>query len=243
MVDGDWLSLTEAVNSPYYPQRHDEVVLFRQGYDHFLRELSTTFPSLHRKFTKLPNTFGPVSFFRVENVRFELGPPTYCTLTLRQIPDETELTINYIDVNGISDFIILKDRYEASKLNNFMVRQQVVALFAQGQKYTGEVVAVSKDQSPWEKYEVAWFVLHYLLLLLPPPFKYYFIFFWLGRMETVQKLAPGNSNPRKAVTRHGNQRPDPRPPYPLSAKMVGAFSDSKKFAPVFEDCVGFYLQR
>ena len=94
-------------------------------------------------------------------MQFHCGPPTFCSLVLRPIISESVIApdvfvLSYQDLDNLSDFIILQERYERSVERDFQVGQKVAALYSDDSLYEGTVVRISARDSPWEKYEVEW---------------------------------------------------------------------------------------
>jgi len=66
-------------------------------------------------------------------------------------------TLSYHDLEGISDFLIQKSRYDESVEKNFEVGEKVIGLYSDDVSYTGTVASTTADSSdPWEMYVVKW---------------------------------------------------------------------------------------
>lgn len=148
-----WTRDINRQRSLYIPQIHDQVAYFVQGHEAFveiLRYKRRHFDiSLGIFFQDLPwKLYYPFPYIlkcTVESIRYNVGPPVWCELKLgtnlldslssdvgssssrdKKKKTDTFITVRYfIDMENVSDFIILWDLYEWGISRNWNIRQTV----------------------------------------------------------------------------------------------------------------------
>ena len=165
----EWTLQTTSTIIPYIPQLGDEICYFRQGHQQFL-DLVPNLPSLFIQ--SLPwdlfPDLGPVTEGTVSGLEFLVGPPTVIKMQItmltrrRQIINIPTFKVVYYDHPEMTDFVILRQRYEDSQ-NKFNLRQgtKVKVIFTGDALYDANIVASEPfspefPDSPWHKYTVQW---------------------------------------------------------------------------------------
>ncbi|KAG0023305.1 Bromodomain and WD repeat-containing protein 3 [Entomortierella chlamydospora] len=172
----DWIKVNEPRKTPYHPQIGDYVVYFRQGHSIYLKETPLR-SKLNLKIvpyikdTRLPwATFG-----RVSRITYNVGPPTWCTITLEEqfltstfgLPPNPEFTasrrrfeVEFHDLGDVPDFIVLYDVFQEGMNAHYVVGEQIWASF-DGSAYPGTISnQVIEDEnlpdSMWMAFEISW---------------------------------------------------------------------------------------
>ncbi|KAG0054190.1 Bromodomain and WD repeat-containing protein 3 [Gryganskiella cystojenkinii] len=175
-LPSDWIRVNEPRKTPYHPQLGDHVAYLRQGHSMYLKETPLR-QRLNLKvvpFTKDPN-LPWVTFGRVSRITYNVGPPTWCTITLdEQIldsaygyppnpqfsPSRRRFEIEFHDLGDVPDFIILYSLFQEGINAQYSVGEQIWASF-DGASYAGTISAQVVDDpalpdSHWMAFEVAW---------------------------------------------------------------------------------------
>ncbi|CAG0887382.1 unnamed protein product [Darwinula stevensoni] len=118
-----WLSEVRPRDTPYFPQMGDEVMYFRQGHELYLEHVQKTSAySLNqrdRPWNRVCN-IREQELVKVTGMHFELRPPRLACIKLSLVNpstgrcSETNFTIKYHDMNGVLDFLVLKQIYDRS---------------------------------------------------------------------------------------------------------------------------------
>jgi len=134
-------------------------------------------------FTKDPN-LPWVTFGRVSRITYNVGPPTWCTITLEEqildsawgyppspqfSPSRRRFEIEFHDLGDVPDFIILYSVFQGGINAQFSAGEQIWASF-DGASYSGTITTQVVDdpslpESLWMAFEVSWYV-HFDFYLL-----------------------------------------------------------------------------
>ncbi|KAI9501678.1 hypothetical protein GGI26_004209 [Coemansia sp. RSA 1358] len=154
----DWILATKPSTVPYRPQIGDIVVYFKEGHEDFWKSPFRCKKLNERllPYVAMPNLSVAV-FGKVTGLRYAVGPPTYCTVKLQLLENQTiedldmeavgnhELThksiqVQYHDCEGIPDFIILYSRYRASLRSSLKGGDSVSVLFDEDQAHRATII-------------------------------------------------------------------------------------------------------
>ncbi|KAJ1651943.1 hypothetical protein IWQ61_007605 [Dispira simplex] len=156
---------------PYRPQMDDLIVYFPEGHQQFLAEstLKDHFKSQHYPWKVFP-FLGHTVFGVVKDIKYQVGPPTLCTLTIQQVilPVDTlqgkmtesvtndenpssytapsfaltkhRLKIEYHDTTSCPDFVILFSLYQYSLRQQLRLNEQVIVVFNDEEKYQARII-------------------------------------------------------------------------------------------------------
>ncbi|KAJ1960397.1 hypothetical protein IWQ62_004248, partial [Dispira parvispora] len=156
---------------PYRPQMDDLVVYFPKGHQQFLAEspLKDQFKSQHYPWKLFP-FLGHTVFGVIKDIKYQVGPPTVCTLTIQQVIlpvdtlqgkiDESDtggenpstyttpsfaltkhrLKVEYHDTTSCPDFVILFSVYQHSLQQRLRLNEQVIVLFNDEEKYQARII-------------------------------------------------------------------------------------------------------
>ncbi|KAJ2875507.1 hypothetical protein GGH93_001526 [Coemansia aciculifera] len=161
----DWILATTPSTVPYRPQVGDIIAYFREGHEDFWKS-----PSRCKKLSDklLPYVMVPslavAAFGKVVGMRYSVGPPTYCTVKIQLLKNQTieeldmegndshELTrrciqVQYHDCDGVPDFLILYSRYRASLRRSLKCGDSVSVLFDEDQAHSA-VITEFRDIKP-----------------------------------------------------------------------------------------------
>jgi hypothetical protein len=167
-----WLLQTKPLLQPYCPQIGDSVVYFPQGHMLYIEAVR------NEKVYSLKNFQAPWDTYDLQDhtccivaaIHHHIGPPTTCSVTLVQhIQDNCTIeslrnawsfTVKYHDMDGVLDFIILKDTFTAAISKEWPANTKFHS-FIDGSWWSGNVLerrAVSVDypNSHWLCYNVQW---------------------------------------------------------------------------------------
>lgn len=119
----EWITSTKPKKSPYVPQIGDEVVYFRQGHEIYAEAVKSR-QAYELDEQSLPwnkQSIKIQEFCKVTGLKFEIKPPRLVCLKLSIIDQETGtllpdkyFTLKYHDMNGVADFVILRQIYDKS---------------------------------------------------------------------------------------------------------------------------------
>ncbi len=123
----EWTTETNCLKLPYYPQIGDEVVYFRVGHQEYINAVKSRGLDMKGlktyKYTETEHKDNEIIYAQVVDIEFEskkTEPKHFLKIELHEIdPNDDRLTINsfyirYHRMEGISDFIILRQMYEKS---------------------------------------------------------------------------------------------------------------------------------
>ncbi|KAF8937340.1 Bromodomain and WD repeat-containing protein 3 [Dissophora ornata] len=175
-LPSDWIKSNEPRKSPYHPQIGDYVAYLRQGHSLYLKEtpLRSKLNLKIAPYIKDPS-LPWVMFGRVSRITYNVGPPTWCTVTLEEqilssawgYPPNAEFTasrrrfdVEFHDLGDVPDFIVLYDVFQEGVNAHYDVGEQIWASF-DGSIYSGTISdQVIEDQSLpesfWMAYEISW---------------------------------------------------------------------------------------
>ncbi|CAF0748059.1 unnamed protein product [Brachionus calyciflorus] len=114
----DWLTSSRPRKTPYVPQIGDEIVYFRQGHELYLQAVRDKKIYEIDEKTLPSNKCRVQEFCKVTSIKIEIKPPRLVCLKLNVIDAQTgeltgqKLTIKYHDLDGVVDFLILRQYYE-----------------------------------------------------------------------------------------------------------------------------------
>ncbi|KAG0202243.1 Bromodomain and WD repeat-containing protein 3 [Mortierella sp. GBA30] len=172
----DWIRVNEPRKTPYHPQIGDYVAYLRQGHSYYLNETPLRF-RLNQKI--VPYIKDPklswVTFGRVSRITYNVGPPTWCTVTLEEqilssawgyppnpefTPSRRRFEVEFHDLGEVPDFIVLYSVFEQGVNSHYDVGEQIWASF-DGSIYSGTISNQVVDDnnlpdSLWMAYEVSW---------------------------------------------------------------------------------------
>jgi len=160
-----WISMKSPKLHPYFPQIEDRVAILRKGYEKWRQHaLKLVHSNVRTKIQSesLPENSRPVEFYQITELRFHIGPPTFCTVTLHSLEngieieeETTEFELSFQDIDSVSDFMILKSRFDASCQKNFQVGQRVSVTYPEA-IFRGVISECKKTDDPWEKFLISW---------------------------------------------------------------------------------------
>ncbi|KAG0364885.1 Bromodomain and WD repeat-containing protein 3 [Gamsiella multidivaricata] len=175
-LPSDWIKVNEPRKSPYHPQIGDYVAYLRQGHSLYLKEtpLRSKLNLKAAPYIKDPS-LPWVTFGRVSRITYNVGPPTWCTITLEEqilssawgYPPTPEFStsrrrfeVEFHDLGEVPDFIVLYSVFQEGINAHYDVGEQIWASF-DGSVYTGTISGhVIEDEnfpeSLWMAYEVSW---------------------------------------------------------------------------------------
>ncbi|KAG0252006.1 Bromodomain and WD repeat-containing protein 3, partial [Mortierella polycephala] len=175
-LPSDWIKVNGPRKTPYHPQIGDHVAYLRQGHSLYLNETPLR-PKLNLKI--VPYIKDPslpwVIFGRVSRITYNVGPPTWCTITLEEqilssawgYPPNPEFTssrrrfeIEFHDLGEVPDFIVLYSVFQEGINARYDVGEQIWASF-DGSIYPGTISDQVMDDpqlpdSLWMAYEISW---------------------------------------------------------------------------------------
>ena len=155
----DWIFMTHQPPTPYHPQVGDEIVYFRQGHEEFLKNLDSEFFGRNLPWDQHPGLNDTV-FGMVTHLDFQPGIPPYCTVSIITESSQ-DFRVNYFDRIGVSDFIILRSRYEQGTRRRWRSGMHCKAFF-DDQLYSGDILGKEPldverfPDSPWGCLLVSW---------------------------------------------------------------------------------------
>ncbi|KAF9904975.1 Bromodomain and WD repeat-containing protein 3 [Linnemannia zychae] len=175
-LPSDWIKTNEPRKTPYHPQIGDYVAYFRQGHAMYLNEtpLRSKLDLKIVPYLKDPSLQW-VIFGRVSRITYNVGPPTWCTITLEEqlmssswgfppnpqfSPSRRRFEIEFHDLGDVPDFIVLYSVFQEGVNSQYNVGEQVWASF-DGNNYPGTISdQVVDDQSLpdslWMAFEISW---------------------------------------------------------------------------------------
>ncbi|KAG0066354.1 Bromodomain and WD repeat-containing protein 3 [Linnemannia elongata] len=175
-LPSDWIKTNEPRKTPYHPQIGDYVAYLRQGHAMYLNETPLR-PKLDLKI--VPYLKDPslqwVIFGRVSRITYNVGPPTWCTITLEEqimssswgfppnpefSPSRRRFEIEFHDLGDVPDFIVLYSVFQEGVNAQYNVGEQVWASF-DGNNYPGTISDQVVDDpslpdSLWMAFEISW---------------------------------------------------------------------------------------
>ncbi|KAF9361877.1 Bromodomain and WD repeat-containing protein 3 [Mortierella sp. AD094] len=172
----DWIKVNERRKTPYHPQIGDYVVYFRQGHSIYLKETPLRSKLNLKSVPYIKDSQLPwATFGRVSRITYNVGPPTWCTITLEEqilastfgLPPNPEFTasrrrfeVEFHDLGDVPDFIVLYDVFQEGMNAHYVVGEQIWASF-DGSVYSGTISdQVKEDESlpdsMWMAYEISW---------------------------------------------------------------------------------------
>ncbi|KAG0251319.1 Bromodomain and WD repeat-containing protein 3 [Actinomortierella ambigua] len=175
-LPSNWIKVNTPRKSPYHPQIGDYVAYCRQGHQNFLAET----PLRSRLDIKIvPYLKDPalpwVVFGRISRITYNVGPPTWCTITLEEqilesshgyppqptfTPSRRRFDIEFHDVEDVPDFIILYSVFQHGVNAQYQVGEEIWASF-DDHSYAGTISdQVIEDprfeDSLWMAFRVTW---------------------------------------------------------------------------------------
>ncbi|KAG0212856.1 Bromodomain and WD repeat-containing protein 3 [Mortierella sp. NVP41] len=175
-LPSDWIKMNEPRKTPYHPQIGDYVAYLRQGHAMYLNEtpLRSKLDLKIVPYLKDPSLQW-VIFGRVSRITYNVGPPTWCTITLEEqvmssawgfppnpqfSPSRRRFEIEFHDLGDVPDFIVLYSVFQEGANAQYNVGEQVWASF-DGHNYAGTISdQVVEDQSLpdslWMAFEISW---------------------------------------------------------------------------------------
>ncbi|KAI1320261.1 Bromodomain and WD repeat-containing protein 3 [Mortierella claussenii] len=175
-LPSDWIKVNEPRKTPYHPQVGDYVAYLRQGHSFYLKETPLRSKLNLKIVPYIKDTMLPwVIFGRVSRITYNVGPPTWCTITLEEqilssawgFPPNPQFTasrrrfeIEFHDLGDVPDFIVLYSIFQNGINARYDVGEQIWASF-DGSIYSGTISnQVVEDcnlpESLWMAYEVSW---------------------------------------------------------------------------------------
>ncbi|KAF9179276.1 Bromodomain and WD repeat-containing protein 3 [Haplosporangium sp. Z 767] len=175
-LPSDWIKVNGPRKTPYHPQIGDHVAYLRQGHSLYLNETPLR-SKLNLKI--VPYIKDPslpwVIFGRVSRITYNVGPPTWCTITLEEqilssawgyppnpefTPSRRRFEIEFHDLGEVPDFIVLYSIFQEGINARYDVGEQIWASF-DGSIYPGTISdqVVDDPQLPdslWMAYEISW---------------------------------------------------------------------------------------
>ncbi|KAF9393168.1 Bromodomain and WD repeat-containing protein 3 [Podila verticillata] len=175
-LPSDWIKVNEPRKTPYHPQMGDYVAYLRQGHAHYLNETPLR-SKLNMK--AVPYIRDPalswVTFGRVSRITYNVGPPTWCTITLEEqilssaggfppnpqfTPSRRRFEIEFHDLGDVPDFLVLYSVFQEGANAQYQAGEQIWASF-EGSSYAGTISdQVIEDEdfedSLWMAFEVSW---------------------------------------------------------------------------------------
>jgi bromodomain and WD repeat domain containing protein 1/3 len=163
----EWLTGVEPLRSPYFPQIDDEVVYFRSGHQAYLNAVRK------KKEYKLQRAIKPYKmknakdnqqdevFARVLEIKHEVKPPRLVSLTLEILnqvnsqPTGEKFTVQYHDMKGVIDFIILRQHYENS-LGHQWKEGDCFRSIIEDKWWFGEIMKRKENSSYFQCFLVKW---------------------------------------------------------------------------------------
>ncbi|KAF9930405.1 Bromodomain and WD repeat-containing protein 3 [Linnemannia zychae] len=175
-LPSDWIRTNEPRKTPYHPQVGDYVAYLRQGHAMYLNETPLRSKLNLKIVPYLKDPSLPwVIFGRVSRITYNVGPPTWCTITLEEqtlssawgfppnpqfTPSRRRFEIEFHDLGDVPDFIVLYSVFQEGVNAQYNVGEQVWATF-DGNSYPGTISdQVVDDQnlpdSLWMAFEISW---------------------------------------------------------------------------------------
>jgi hypothetical protein len=116
-----------------------------------------------------------VMYGRVSRITYNIGPPTWCTITLEEqilstaagYPQNPEFTpsrrrfdVEFHDLGDVPDFVVLYDVFQEGMNSEFAIGEDIWASF-DGSVYPGSISNLviedqSMPESMWMAYEISW---------------------------------------------------------------------------------------
>ncbi|KAG0348099.1 Bromodomain and WD repeat-containing protein 3 [Podila humilis] len=141
----EWIKSNEPRKTPYHPQVGDFVAYLRQGHNHYLNDTPLR-SKLNMK--AVPYIRDPslpwVTFGRVSRITYNVGPPTWCTITLeeqilsavRGYPPNPQFSsskrrfeIEFHDLEDVPDFLVLYSIFQQGANAHYQAGEEVWACF------------------------------------------------------------------------------------------------------------------
>eukprot|EP00117_Sycon_ciliatum_P015927 scpid27733/ scgid1934/ Bromodomain and WD repeat-containing protein 1; WD repeat-containing protein 9 len=166
----NWITSTEPLPQPYFPQQGDKIFYCRQGHESYIDSITEN--NVHRvdkkmlPWTKKKFPVRDHEVCYVVNVHFVVGPPTLCNLKLRVIssapnrPDRSTFSIQYHDYDNVPDFIVLYSRVKEALECQWKAGDHFRSMI-DGQYWTGTILErrpfqADHPDSLWQCYDVRW---------------------------------------------------------------------------------------
>ncbi|KAF9977388.1 Bromodomain and WD repeat-containing protein 3 [Actinomortierella ambigua] len=175
-LPSNWIKINTPRKSPYHPQIGDYVAYCRQGHHFFLNEtpLRSRLDFKIVPYLKDP-TLPWVVFGRISRITYNVGPPTWCTITLEEqilesshgypphptfTPSRRRFDIEFHDLEDVPDFIILYSVFQQGVNAQYQVGEEIWASF-DDHSYAGTisdqiVEDPNFEDSLWMAFEVTW---------------------------------------------------------------------------------------
>ncbi|KAG0227890.1 Bromodomain and WD repeat-containing protein 3 [Actinomortierella wolfii] len=175
-LPSNWIKVNTPRKSPYHPQIGDYVAYCRQGHQFFLNETPLRSKLDFKIVPYLKDPSLPwVVFGRVSRITYNVGPPTWCTITLEEhilesshgyppnptfTPSRRRFDIEFHDLEDVPDFIILYSVFQQGVNAQYQVGEEIWASF-DDHSYAGtisdQVVEDPRfEDSLWMAFEVTW---------------------------------------------------------------------------------------
>lgn len=173
----DWLSRTDPQRTPYFPQIGDEVVYFKKGHQAYLEKMRTNWENLNppeRDMTydayRVPKSAYDIFkkkfvkdevFALVTDIKYSILLPHLVSVKLTVLtdgePSKDSFTVRYHDVDGLDDFIVLKQFYdEAMEKRDLLVPGVRVRVLMDDIWYFGTIERRVDSMTPFMSIEVVW---------------------------------------------------------------------------------------
>ncbi|KAJ2503015.1 hypothetical protein GGH96_000614 [Coemansia sp. RSA 1972] len=182
----DWIMATRPSTVPYRPQVGDLVVYFREGHLDFWNSPARCQKLDAKLLPYMATPSLPVAVYgKVTGLDYRVGPPTYCTLKIQLLQEQSVedldaedehavtrrvIQVQYHDCDGVPDFIVLYSRYRASLRQSLAIGDQVSVLFDEDQAHPAEIsgfrdikptsrsanVLRLLARDPWKSITVTW---------------------------------------------------------------------------------------
>uniref|UniRef100_A0A8B9RAF8 Bromodomain and WD repeat domain containing 1 n=1 Tax=Astyanax mexicanus TaxID=7994 RepID=A0A8B9RAF8_ASTMX len=118
-----WITDVVPRKSPFVPQMGDEVIYFRQGHEAYLEAVckSNLYPINLDKQPWRKMQLRDQEFVQITGIKYEVCPPTLCTLKLTQIDPGTgqitdqSFSVKYHDMPDVIDFLVLRQSYDEAR--------------------------------------------------------------------------------------------------------------------------------
>ncbi|KAF9919071.1 Bromodomain and WD repeat-containing protein 3 [Lobosporangium transversale] len=175
-LPSDWIKVNEPRKTPYHPQIGDYVAYLRQGHSFYLKETPLRSKLNLKIVPYIKDSSIPwVMFGRVSRITYNVGPPTWCTVTLEEqilssswgFPPNPQFTasrrrfeVEFHDLGDVPDFIVLYSVFQNGINAHYTVGEQIWASF-DGSIYAGTISDKVVDDpslpdSLWMAFEVSW---------------------------------------------------------------------------------------
>ncbi|XP_072525328.1 bromodomain and WD repeat-containing protein 3 [Salminus brasiliensis] len=115
-----WITDVVPRKSPFVPQMGDEVIYFRQGHEAYVDAVcrSNLYPINLDKQPWRKMQLRDQEFVQITGIKYEVCPPTLCSLKLTQIDPGTgkitdkSFSVKYHDMPDVIDFFVLRQSYD-----------------------------------------------------------------------------------------------------------------------------------